>query len=380
MRIIYPVNKRLVTGRAHDILIIKTCYALAEAGIDVVLIIGKTMPEEKILSYYGLRPHKNLKIIQLPVLRKRGRFGFSWHFIFNRFCLKKISDILSDGKKSLLYISELKTALFLLKYKKRLKIPFFYEIHGLYAVYPDDKNYPRADLKEGAVFSLSDRLIVTTGKLSEIIKETYHDAKNIAVVPLAADKPCVVGHTMQENFKVYYVGQLYYEQGIDLLMEAAGKIEGAQFHVIGGKENEVAYYKNAAAQRNIADRFFFHGFIKPSELDKKLKEADCFVIPSREKGKMNYVAHTKSYEYLRYGKPIISFRLDSVLEVLRDGYNSLLADKNDAGALAGCIRRLKNDGELRRRLSDGALKTLEGFSWAKRAEKLKQVFAAGIKS
>ncbi|MCK9555498.1 glycosyltransferase family 4 protein [bacterium] len=374
MRIIYPVNKRLITGRAHDVLIIRTCYALAESGLDVVLIIGKTMPERQILSYYGLKPHKNLSIMQLPVIRKTGRFGISWHFVFNRFVLRKILQLLSDGKESLLYLSELKMALFLLKHKKRINIPFFYEIHGLYASYPDAENYPCADNEEGKVFSLSDRLITTTGELNKIIKETYPGAKDISVVPLAAEKVSAFKSARGGEFKVYYIGQLYYEQGIDLLMKVARKLENVQFHIIGGKKEEVLSYREAAARENIEKRVFFHGFVKPSEIDEAVKEADCFVIPSRQKGKMNYVAHTKSYEYLRYGKPVVSFRLDSVLEVLKDNYNALLAERDNPDSLAECIIKLENDDDLRNKLSAGALKTLEEFSWSERAEKLKKVF------
>ncbi|MBN2189759.1 MAG: glycosyltransferase family 4 protein [Candidatus Aureabacteria bacterium] len=374
MRIIYPVNKRLVTGRAHDILIVKTCYALAEAGVEVVLVIGRTMPEEGILSYYGLKPHKNFRIVQLPVVRKTGRFGISWHFIFNRFCLRKILELSSDGKESLLYLSELKMALFLLKHRKRINMPFFYEVHGLYASYPDDGNYPCATADEGAVFSLSDRLITTTESLKKIIRETYPDSGDISVVPLAAEKAHALKPGRGGKFKAYYIGQLYYEQGIDLLIEVARKLENVQFHIIGGKKEEVLSYREAVARENIEKRVFFHGFVKPSEIDEAVKEADCFVMPSRKKGKMNYVAHTKSYEYLRYGKPIVSFRLDSVLEVLKDNYNALLAESDNPDSLAECIGRLKNDDELRNRLSTGALKTLEKFSWSERAGKLKKVF------
>ena len=78
MTIIYPFNNRLQLGRAHDLLLVKTCFHLAKAGHRVYLIVGKTAPEEDLLDYYGIPGHPELRIIQLPILRRcEGRFRFS---------------------------------------------------------------------------------------------------------------------------------------------------------------------------------------------------------------------------------------------------------------------------------------------------------------
>ncbi|MCK5655618.1 MAG: glycosyltransferase family 4 protein [Candidatus Aureabacteria bacterium] len=374
MKIIYPVNKRFAIQRAHDVLVIKTCHALASAGHEVTLIMGKTCPVEKLLSHYGLKPVQNLKIVQLPILRKKSGLGVSWHFIFNFFCLKAIKDILKKEKPDFLYLSELKMAQFLLKKKSEIDMPCVYEVHGLYASYPSDENYPRANEKEGNVFNGVNGIITTTEGIKNIIRETYGIKKEAQVVPLAADSAFPLGEKTGGKFKIYYIGQLYYEQGVDFLLNAALKLENAEFHVIGGKPGEVSEFKDKARNNKLEDKIFFHGFIKPSKIDQTVKDADCFIIPSRSTGKMGYVAHTKSYEYLRYGKPIIAFDLLSIKEVLCNGDNAVLVSKNDPEALAEGIRKVMTDRGLYDKLSQNALKTSKEHTWEMRAEKLEKAF------
>ena len=133
-------------------------------------------------------------------------------------------------------------------------------------------------------------------------------------------------------------------------------------------------FKDKARNNKLGDKIFFHGFIKPSKIDQTVKDADCFIIPSRSTGKMGYVAHTKSYEYLRYGKPIIAFDLLSIKEVLCNGDNAVLVSKNDPEALAEGIRKVMTDRSLYDKLSQNALKTSKEHTWEMRAEKLEKAF------
>ncbi len=94
LSVIYPHNQRLMGGKAHDIMIMRTCHALAEMGCKVKIITGRPAISESLFSYYGLRPLPEFQIIQVPMLR--GRY-FSWHGIFNFFCLLKILTLKKKG-------------------------------------------------------------------------------------------------------------------------------------------------------------------------------------------------------------------------------------------------------------------------------------------
>jgi glycosyltransferase involved in cell wall biosynthesis len=72
---------------------------------------------------------------------------------------------------------------------------------------------------------------------------------------------------------------------------------------------------------------------------------DLFVLPSVLEGFGRAWA-----EAMAWGIPVITTRIAPMTEFITDGANGLLFDADDAGALAGCLRRLLCDTELRERL------------------------------
>jgi len=90
---------------------------------------------------------------------------------------------------------------------------------------------------------------------------------------------------------------------------------------------------------------------------------------------MSYVAHTKVYEYLALGKPIVAARLPSVEEVLADGRNAVLVEPDDAKMLARGIQRVIDDPELARGVSNQASVDARQYSWQNRAQLLISIFS-----
>ena len=64
-------------------------------------------------------------------------------------------------------------------------------------------------------------------------------------------------------------------------------------------------------------------------------------------------------ECLCTGRPVVSTQMDGVKELVTDGEQGLLVRTRDAAALADAIERLRNDPELRRRMSDAARALVE---------------------
>ena len=78
MRIVYIANMRMPTERAHGIQVVKTCEALAQAGVEVELVVPrrKTSILESPFAYYGVE--ENFRITYVPVIDSVswGRVGF----------------------------------------------------------------------------------------------------------------------------------------------------------------------------------------------------------------------------------------------------------------------------------------------------------------
>lgn len=86
---------------------------------------------------------------------------------------------------------------------------------------------------------------------------------------------------------------------------------------------------------------------------------------------MDFVVHTSVrgepfgrviIEGMSVGKPVVATRAGGVPEFVHDGENGLLVPPGDAEALAQTLRRLFDDAELGRKLSEGARVAIRGFS------------------
>lgn len=374
LRIIYPHHLRFLARSAHEILVFKTCHALAKRGHEVHLLIGKASNNtNSVYDYYGTSPARTLQIHELPILRMDGKLRVSWNRIFYHFCYRKIRAIQNHKNFDIILLSEIKLARFL--HKKRLNSQYFYEIHGLYA-----RNYKYPDSLEKQVFNQCRALITTTRTLKHKIKTLYPDHPAIYRVPLATE----MGETFPpynppqpgKSWRIVYTGQLYPLQGLQLAIEALPLLpDWIVLEIVGDrKQDQILSLKELAERKDIAHRVTFHGFVKPSEVEHWTRNADILIAPCLAKGKMPYVAHTKIYEYLASGRPVIAADLPSIREEIEDRVNGILFEAGNHESLAHAIMDVVSNRELASNLAQNAWKYAQDFTWEKRAELLEKCF------
>jgi glycosyltransferase involved in cell wall biosynthesis len=373
LSIVYPHNQRLMSGKAHDIVIMRTCHAVAKQGHAVKIITGKPARPDTIYDFYGLGPLPEFEILHVPMLRGR---TFSWHGVFNFFCLLKILDLKRRGQADVIYLREIKLARFLLKFKQLIGLPFVIEVHDL-KIRKFYDSCPEKDKNEDTVFQEVDAIIVLLDSFGTILKEVY-DVSGIPVikVPLAAEKVHfpIAGDKTPHKI-IGYIGQLYPMQGVDVLLEALSCLPDAGLSVIGGNEKDLSRLKHLAARLNIDKRITFHGFVNPHRVAEIAKDVDVMVISALDRGKRRYSAHTKLYEYMAMGKPIVAFDLPSVREEVTDGKDILLAKPDDPKSLAEKIGYVLDNPEVARQLAVNAYRSADEFSYERRALRLSEVFA-----
>ena len=146
-----------------------------------------------------------------------------------------------------------------------------------------------------------------------------------------------------------YVGNLEKYQGIDLLLEAFARLPETErgriaLVVIGGREADIAAYREKAAALGIGDRTQFLGPKPVRQLGACLAQADILVSP-RIQGNNTPM---KVYSYLASGRPLIATRLPTHTQALDDGV-ALLCEPTPE-SMAQAIRALAGDAELRERL------------------------------
>lgn len=141
---------------------------------------------------------------------------------------------------------------------------------------------------------------------------------------------------VSERRLVTFVGNLVYEKGVDVLIEAMGELRGPGAENIdlalvgsGGMEETLRHRADALG---VGQRVRFCGRRPHEEIADWITAADLFCLPSRREGCPNVVL-----EALASGRPVVASRVGGVPELVREE-NGVLAPAEDAAALAGGIR------------------------------------------
>lgn len=85
-----------------------------------------------------------------------------------------------------------------------------------------------------------------------------------------------------DRFDVLYVGRIVREKGVDLLIDAAQRINkpDLRFHVVGDGELR-SPLERYAEQAGVGDSVIFHGHVDYDDLPRYYEEADLFIHPGR---------------------------------------------------------------------------------------------------
>ncbi len=185
-------------------------------------------------------------------------------------------------------------------------------------------------------------------------------------------------HKIPENKKIIgFVGRLSTGKGPQFLIEAAKDLD-AYIILIGpnpdpktsgivGIENEL---REMAKKYNIEKRVIFAGKVKDWELPLYYDSFDIFCLPSLSEGFGMSIA-----EALASGKPVVSFRTTAIPEIVKHGYNGLLAEPKNIKDLRKKLEALLTDDSLYNRLSKNTRKSVEQFSWENSYKTLMRVYS-----
>lgn len=363
MRIVYPYNEILPKKTAHDVYVFHNCLSLSKVGFQVELFCGKGSLENKNLcQHYNISRLEELKIRRLPILRKN-IFSFSWNRVFFFFTQRKMERL----RPEIAIFSVLKQGEYHFQ-RKIFNIRYVYEVHQL-AWYPymSLNQNSEAVKYECSVLKRADLITVTTDGMRQILLSPPYLLKNpIKVVPLAVDaKPLPLKSHSREPLFIMYVGQLYKEQGLEILIRALAKTEGIFLEILGGREEEIKFLQRLALRLEVSKRIHFRGFCLPSEIPCFVEKADAFVAPFDFSGRMPYVAHTKLIEYASWGRPTIVPDMPVVREHFKCARGVLFFEPGNDSDLARCLNEMKSS-RLRRHLQSRMLEDQKN-SWDMRS-------------
>jgi glycosyltransferase involved in cell wall biosynthesis len=339
------------------------------------------------LGFYGLAPHRNLRIVRLPVLPRSAPATLR-----NRGFLLTLSA--ACAAESLLgrvdaFLTRDGVARALLAGRTLLRAPVIYEMHHVpshflemrHTMYPDappvsPERVARQAKIDRALYRRADAIVCVTSALRDYLAEAFGPRPRVHIVRSAVDLPAEPPKPNPVPGLIMYVGQLYPWKGVDTLIHAMKRLPDARLEIIGGLpyEPDAARLEALARSIDVIDRVTFRSFVPPGELGAHLARAAVAAVPLPDNAYSRwFTSPLKIFEAMGAGVPIVSSDLPAIREVLRDGSNALLVPPGDPDALAAGLRKVIEDSALAESLARQASRDVETYSWERRAEALRAV-------
>ncbi|MEN8240364.1 MAG: glycosyltransferase family 4 protein [Chloroflexota bacterium] len=201
-------------------------------------------------------------------------------------------------------------------------------------------------------------------------------------VDVESFKPGLASTKIREQFGfsnkdvvVLFVSSLdraHVNKGLFFLLEAISKlcdIDALKLLVIGGGEM-LTEYQSRASELGIADKVKFSGRILHHQLPKYYNAGNLVVIPSIAESFGLAVA-----EGMACGLPAIATNNPGVRMVIQDNVSGFLVPYDDVPELAGKIRELVENPQLRKKMGvKGRKQIANNFTWKKSAKKLLNLY------
>ncbi len=203
----------------------------------------------------------------------------------------------------------------------------------------------------------ADHLILESNEHIRRYAETYRvAASKFTRLFLPSDEALMVRRERPPNERllVHFHGEYAPFHGVDVIIRAAKRLaaHGVDFQIIG---TGITYARDRKlAQELGVDNVTFIDRVRYDELGEYMSRADICLGFFGDNARADRVFTNKVIEALAVGQPLVTRRNPAVQELLVDGESALLVEPGSPDALASAILRLKDDPELRERLSRNA--------------------------
>ena len=366
MRIVY-ISKSIIPSRtANSIHVMKMCQAFADNGHEVILLAPNLKYQyenevDDIYEFYGVKKIFFIKKLWHPNL-KIGAFVYTLSIFFYLLVSKKFNLVYGRFLHGC-YVATL------------LMNEVILETHTpIYHV----KNHRLKVFKKIIKDKYFKKLVVISQALKNMYLDNGYLSKNkIFVAHDGADEVVDFDDKInllgdKNSLKVGYVGHLYKGRGIELIIECAKQINDMTFHIVGGTNKDIQYWKTYAKNSSLSN-IFFYGFVTPEKTIYYKNTFDIVLAPYSRKVSVSgnagdtskFMSPLKIFEYMSHKKAIIASDLPALREVL-NSKNSLLVEPDNIEDWVNAIIKLR-ENENREQLEINAFIDFGKYSWKNRA-------------
>jgi glycosyltransferase involved in cell wall biosynthesis len=197
------------------------------------------------------------------------------------------------------------------------------------------------------IWRRANRVVAVCESLGQLALHTWPDLRYV-VVPNGVDLTLFhpadpATRRPSERIRCLAVARLIERKGVGDLLRALATLERGRFEleIVGGGADE-RVLRDLATQLGVAQDVRFLGPLSRAAVAERYREADLFTLPSSAEAFGNVFA-----EALASGLPIVGSATGGIPDLVEHGSNGLLVPPGDVTALAGAIRYLADDPELR---------------------------------
>ncbi|MBF7071122.1 glycosyltransferase [Aliarcobacter butzleri] len=364
LKIVYICRSIIPSKTANSVNVVKMCSAFASLGHQVTLLapITKKLEEkdvENIFEFYGVEKNFEIKKLFSPSIKFLKKRIYSFRCLNQ---VKKINPDLVYGRDDLLS--------FYLTQKFGYKTLF--ERHDSFSKNSIDEKLFKKFIDNN---TNEYKLVTNTQKLKEYYCKEYNLSYDYVHVASSATDVVSDFDTIPDDcekfknaFNVGYIGKLGKMRGLEIIIKLAESLPNMYFHIVGGDEKDIKYWKNEAG---ILNNIIFHGFINPKNTYKYRNLCNVLLAPYINADELfDYMSPIKAFEYMVSKTPMICSDSKIIRETINENC-SILADNNDMNSWINALNKLYNDVEFRKKLIEKAYQyCLENFTYESRSKKI----------
>ena len=368
MRIAIITTSQIPSTTANSIQVMKVCQAYRELGHEVVLIVPgkKKATWDEISKIYGVNKEFGIKYVRAFRIFRRYDFSFFCGLIL----MFSYFDVMHTWLPQIAILAGI------------LRIPFLMELHGL----PTGKLGPFLH-KKLFMSHFKKRFLVITHALKNLFENEFNfrfHSEEIIIAPngVAVERYHNVETAqrkrdelrLSEKFLAVYTGHLYQGRGMSLLVELAERMPGVNFLWVGGRKEDVQYWKNYILSAGL-ENITLTGFVNNEEIPTYQLLSDVLLMPyekviagSSGGNSVEFCSPMKMFEYMAAGKPIITSDLPIIHEVLHEK-NAIFCEFDKVDQWKNAIELLRSVPEAGAVLGNRAKQDVIQFSWVERTRK-----------
>jgi len=346
--ILYLGISRIHRNRANLIQTLKTVSAIKNFGINITLLLPpkkKKLNLEKRLKEIGVSVDLDIRFTQFLHSRWK-KLGYIPLFWFYKNLINKAKTI---------YVRSPRLSICL----TRQNIPHCLEIHNTDRL--QTENY-----LDHIIYYYNKQVIKHLFPISKAAAKFLIEAgaapNRITVAPSGVDisffkdiKPFNENNLSYPN--IFYIGRISRDRGLDILLSIAKQGLG-KVHLVGETEDPI----------KSIDNLIYYGYVPHSTVAKYYEQSDIILLPyQKDLNHVKSISPLKLFEAMASGRPIIASDIQPIREILVHKKNSLLCDPSDITAWISCIKELKSNHSLAKKIGLEAQQEVYKYTWGKRA-------------